>query len=208
MRNNLRSSLFRIQNQKKMSLETFPFIAIDYGSKLAGTTVICFAKNDQLHFLQSEKKKDADAFLIEKIRALNPAKIFLDAPLSLPSVYSGKGGDFFYRQCDRKVNAMSPMFLGGLTARAMKLRAGFSHLPFYEIYPAHLVRVLFPKNNFYKKDLAAFSEILKNELPLNIAQLPANWHQVDAALAWLSGWRFEQQKAILFGDKKEGIICV
>ena len=36
-------------------------LGIDYGSKLAGTTVICFEKNKQLHFLQSEKKKDADA---------------------------------------------------------------------------------------------------------------------------------------------------
>lgn len=191
-----------------MSLETLPFIAVDYGSKLAGTTVICFAKNGQLHFLQSEKKKDADVFLIEKIQALNPEKIFMDAPLSLPGVYSNKGDDYFYRQCDRAVNAMSPMFLGGLTARAMKLRAGFPNLPFYEIYPAHLVRVLFPKNKFYKKDLTAFSEILKNKLPINFILPPVNWHQVDAILAWLSGWRFEQQKAILFGDKKEGIICV
>jgi predicted nuclease with RNAse H fold len=191
-----------------MPLETASFIGIDYGSKLAGTTVICFEKNNQLHFLQSEKKKDADAFLIKNIHELNPEKIFIDAPLSLPGVYSNNGDDFFYRQCDRAVNAMSPMFLGGLTARAMKLRAGFSHLHFYEIYPAHLVRVLFLENKFYKKDLAAFSELLKIELAIVFFQPPDNWHQVDAALAWLSGWRFEKQKAIIFGDKKEGFICV
>ena len=33
---------------------------IDYGSKLAGTTVICFAHNKHLEFIQSEKKQDAD----------------------------------------------------------------------------------------------------------------------------------------------------
>ena len=183
-------------------------IGVDYGSKLAGTTVICFAKNKQLHFLQSEKKKDADAFLKKYIHEINPGEIFMDAPLSLPGVYTKNGEDFFYRKCDRAVSAMSPMFLGGLTARAMKLRAGFPNVPFYEIYPAHLVRILFPENNIYKKDLIGFCEMLKNELPIGFATTPANWHQLDAALGWLSGWRFKNKKAVIYGEKDEGFICV
>ncbi|MEO1259708.1 MAG: hypothetical protein AAFZ15_12965 [Bacteroidota bacterium] len=184
------------------------FIAIDYGSKMAGTTVICFAKENKLQFLQSEKKKDADAFLKKNILTFKPVKIFMDAPLSLPGVYFANGENYFYRKCDQAVGGMSPMFLGGLTARAMQLRAGFAAVDFYEIYPAHLVRILFSKNKNYKKDIPVFCEILKKELPLDFFEMPQNWHQVDAALGWLSGWRFLNNKAAIYGDQKEGVICV
>ena len=119
---------------------------IDYGSKLAGTTVICFDENEKLNFRQSEKKQDADAFLEKLISEKQPDSVFIDAPLSLPNAYFGKGEDYFYRKCDREVGGMSPMFLGGLTARAIKLKSKSEtpECPFYEIYPAQLVRVLFP----------------------------------------------------------------
>ena len=184
------------------------FIAIDYGSKMAGTTVICFAKKNKLHFLQSAKKKDADAFLKKNILALNPEKIFMDAPLSLPGVYFAKGDNYFYRQCDREVGGMSPMFLGGLTARAMQLKAGFPEVLFFEIYPAHLVRVLFLKDKSYKKNMTGFCEMIKKEMPVGFFELPKNWHQVDAALGWLSGWRYLNEKAEMYGDQKEGVIYV
>ena len=183
-------------------------LGIDYGSKLAGTTVICFEKNSQLHFLQSEKKQDADIFLRKNILELKPSKIFMDAQLSLQGVYQKNGDDYFYLKCDREVNAMSPMFLGGLTARAMKIRASFPEIPFYEIYPAHLVRILFSDNPFYKKDLNSFSQILESQLPVGLSAHPCNWHQVDAVLAWFSGWRFKNNTAIIFGEENEGIICV
>lgn len=188
--------------------ESTLFIGVDYGSKLAGTTVVCYNKEGQLHFLQSEKKKDADAFLKNFIQLNRPAEVFMDAPLSLPGVYTQKGDDYFYRQCDRLVGGMSPMFLGGLTARAMKLRAAFSSHPFFEIYPAQLVRVLWPDQETYKKDLAAFCELLRATLPLSWAHQPQNWHQADAALGWYSGWRYHQQTAISYGRKEEGLIIV
>ena len=43
------------------------WIGIDYGSKLAGTTVICYKKEGRLQLLQSEKKSDADAFVSQFI---------------------------------------------------------------------------------------------------------------------------------------------
>lgn len=119
-------------------------VGIDYGSKLAGTTVLCWEQDGQLHYQQSEKKKDADQWLIQLIQELSPPEVFIDAPLSLPAAYHGKGEDFFYRDCDRELRAMSPMFLGGLTARAMKLRHLLSpqQIVFQETYPAELVRNL------------------------------------------------------------------
>ena len=184
------------------------FVAIDYGAKLGGTTVVCFSKNRQLHFLQSEKKEDADAFLKKNITELNPGKIFIDAPLSLPGVYFEKGDNYFYRKCDMEVKGMSPMFLGGLTARAMQLKSSFSSRVFFEIYPAQVVRLLFSTNIYYKKEITLFCESLIKELPVDFFEMPVNWHQVDAALGWLSGWRVEKGKVKKYGNEEEGIIYV
>jgi predicted nuclease with RNAse H fold len=173
------------------------FIAIDFGAKLAGTTAICFEKNSVLHLLQSTKKQDADAWLRNIIAAQKPTAVF-----------RGFGSDYHYRACDRAVGAMSPMFLGGLTARAMQLRAAFAGVPFYEIYPAHFVRLLLPGDAFYKKDLPLFVEKLAAMLPYPFAQQPENWHQVDAVLAWLTGWRHQKGTTIAFGEKAEGVIFV
>lgn len=183
-------------------------LGIDFGAKLAGTTAVCFAKNGQFHLLQSTKKKDADTWLRRLIAEQKPNSIFMDAPLSLPSVYSGSGSDYHYRACDRAVGAMSPMFLGGLTARAMQLRAAFARTPFYEAYPAQLVRMLWPEGHFYKNDLDLFLEKLTGMLPLPFAKQPENWHQVEAALAWLTGWRYVQGEAASFGEAAEGVIWV
>jgi predicted nuclease with RNAse H fold len=184
------------------------FLGIDYGAKLAGTTAVCFAKNGQLQLFQSSKKKDTDVWLRSIITAQQPSAIFIDAPISLPSVYKGIGSDFHYRACDRAVGAMSPMFLGGLTARAMQLRASFPHLPFYEVYPAHHVRLLFASAMGYKTDLELFLEKLAERLPYPFAKRPENWHQVDSALAWLTGWRHGRAEGITFGEAREGMIWI
>jgi len=188
-------------------------IGIDYGSKLAGTTVLCWANKKQLHLAQSQKKQDADQWLQEQVEALKPSRIYLDAPLSLPSAYFGKGTDYFYRACDRELKAMSPMFIGGLTARAMRLagqwrEAGFEVI---EIYPAQLTRLLPDFRPHYQKKSAITEDCLaalKEELALPYAIPPNNWHQIDALLAWLSGHRHQQQQAKIYGDPEEGQIIV
>ena len=184
-------------------------ISIDYGSKLAGTTAICWAENKKIKIAQSEKKKDADLFIQKYISELKPDIVFIDAPLSLPNVYTGKGDDYFYRKCDKELKAMSPMFLGGLTARAMKLRSHFPDVIFHEIYPAQLRRIIFPDATFYKKErLEEFCELMENILPFPFSENPKNWHQMDSALAWISGWRYKKGEAKIYGEKKEGIIIV
>lgn len=162
----------------------------------------------RLQLWQSSKKQDADAWLRQSIAAQNPSAVFLDAPLSLPSVYRGFGEDYHYRACDRALGAMSPMFLGGLTARAMQFRAAFPDTPFYEAYPAQHVRLHFAGTVAYKTDLGLFLEKLAERLPCPFARLPENWHQVDATLAWLTGWRYGRREAESFGDAEEGLIWV
>lgn len=184
------------------------FVGIDFGAKLAGTTAVCFENGGTLRLLQSAKKQDADRWLRQLLAEKKPSAVYLDAPLSLPGAYTGRGSDFHYRHCDRAVGGMSPMFLGGLTARAMQLRAAFPGLAFHEVYPAQLVRLLPQWQAFYKKDLPLFLEKTMERLPLLFEAQPTNWHQADAALAWLSGHRHLSGAAVAYGEDWEGTIRV
>lgn len=194
---------------------------IDYGSKLAGTSVLCSLNlaNNELQFKQSSKKKDADKFLKEALNLLKPTLVFIDAPLSLPKVYQQtknleptKKYDFFYRVGDRELHAMSPLFLGGLTARAMRLQFEMAPLSFYETYPAQQARRMELSNTKYKKKLEFIPEIIAEiikQYPIFVnATTIKNWHEVDALLALIGAYRFFKAEHITFGDELEGLIYI
>ncbi len=184
-------------------------VGIDYGSKVAGTTVICYPENDTLTFLQSKKKEDADQMIIDWVKENSPSMIMLDAPLSLPIVYTdtSSGNSYHYRQCDRELKAMSPMFLGGLTARAMQLRANLSEYTIYETYPKQVLNHRFADlKEFYKVDIEMFSAKLSERLPIQYEVTPDNWHKVDSSLAWYAGYLHNQGTGESVGDVSEGVI--
>ncbi len=191
---------------------------VDYGSKLAGTTVVAYLseKQNKVGFTASEKNKDADLFLLNFFSLRSPGVIFLDAPLSLPTVYcipnTSPSQDYFYRQCDRELGAMSPMFLGGLTARAMKLsdrlrQDGFAVI---ETYPARLANLLDLKRYGYKSVPSSIAEclgIIHSEFALNIpVEAAKSWHHFDALLALCSSIRMQNATAIKSGNESEGFI--
>ena len=204
------------------------FVGIDYGSKTSGNTVICHHDGQFIRFYNADKK-DADRFILDRITgrlsvlncpttgAAQVTTVFLDAPLSLPAVYQAKVGffDYHYRQCDIVLNAMSPLFLGGLTARAMALQHRLKEkagIETYEVYPKAIAQRLFP-GEYHKKlsvaEIEKLSGILTDKLPvLQFKQLPLNQHQFDALLAWMSGYRFMNHQHLLFGDRQEGLIIV
>lgn len=189
----------------------FNFVGIDYGAKLAGTTAICYAENASLIVLQSTKGMDADVFLTDRIETLQAEKVFIDAPLSLPAAYFQKGDDYFYRKADKECKAMSPMFLGGLTARAMRLKNALTKYAFVECYPGMLAREILNLSEVYTKRKAINSEAvdrLQLLLPLELAGELDNWHKFDAVLCWLIGYRFERGEASAYGDLDEGQIFV
>jgi predicted nuclease with RNAse H fold len=189
---------------------------IDYGSKLAGTTAIAAHGAAGLEFRQSKPKQDADRFILDWALEFQPMHIFLDAPLSLPGVYRDMEDcrDYFYRQGDRQAGAMSPMFLGGLTARAMQLAHELAArgIRCHEVYPAQLARILGLDLAVYKKDAAYLPAITQDLAALLPGRPPLpplpSWHQVDALLALLSGFRFLRGEHLVFGDEAEGIIVV
>ncbi|NNE25708.1 MAG: DUF429 domain-containing protein [Saprospiraceae bacterium] len=193
-----------------MKLAEIKWVGIDYGAKLSGNTAVVWQENAGLHCAQSLKGKDSDIWLKELLLRLNPERIFIDAPLSLPSVYSTEGQDYFYRQCDRECKAMSPMFIGGLTARAIKLKDELTKYQWFETYPGYLARQVLGLKEAYQKKKAFDSNIF-NQIDGNIKVLAHefnNWHRFDAYLAWLSGLRFNCDKHLTMGDPKEGLIIV
>ena len=185
---------------------------IDFGSKLAGTTVLAWFDGRQVQILQTAKGEDADALLEQWVAEKQILRLFMDAPMSLPGVYTGEGNDYFYRAGDRELGAMSPLFLGGLTARAMRLAAGWrkAGVEVYEAYPAALWKEIGDKKLAYKKDLADLPGCMALlqalwEIPLLRV---ANWHQFDALLALTTGLRHAAGKSKSYGEPREGSIHV
>lgn len=187
------------------------WIGVDYGSKVAGTTAACFLEGERLTILQTEKKEDADKWLRALVEKLKPSHVLIDAPLSLPGGFFGKNSEYFYRQCDKETRAMSPMFLGGLTARAIKLKDCTNRINFVETYPSYLIkRILGWEECYRKKEKIGKEAIERFEriLPYSFIQPPTNWHQFDAVACWFSGWRLHQGEALFIGEVSEGIITI
>lgn len=197
---------------------------IDYGNKRAGTTVIAYLNEKQvITFAASEKKQDADTIILNWAKIHQPSHIFIDAPLSLPGIYKElkNCNDYFFRAADRAIHAMSPLFLGGLTARAMQLKAKLQEINIItvEVYPGYLAKILNLDNNLYKKQkehLPTLLPILLNALGLAISPSPdppittspLTWHHFDALLALCSGFRYLNNQHLTFGAPAEGIIIV
>lgn len=188
-------------------------IGVDYGSKTSGLTTLAYTNDNQKIIIeQCSRGKDADQWLLNRIQVLSKSVLALDAPLSLPGVYRNIPGcnNYHYRQCDLETKAMSPMFLGGLTARAMSLKAECSkfNVDCYEVYPKAVAQSLAFDPTRYKKDVL-FLEVYTERIcdAMNVeCSTPANWHQFDALLAFYAGWKILNNTAEKRGVKSEGII--
>ncbi len=186
-------------------------LGIDYGSKLAGTTAVCWLERDELIIQQSAKKQNADQMIEDLLNKLKPESVFIDCPLSLPAAYYGEGEDFFYRHCDKELHAMSPMFLGGLTARGIRLKHMCPHSNWYEVYPKALTEH-FGLQQFYqnknKDGIHSFIDELNTCFPFNLGEEIDSWHSVDSLLAWISGSRFHKNMHLIIGKQSEGLIII
>jgi len=195
------------------------WIGIDYGAKTSGNTVICHHDGGYIRFYDADRR-DADTFVVRWVEQLAPYQlqhVFIDAPLSLPGVYHGIEGctNFHYRACDTALQAMSPMFLGGLTARAIELKQTLVHkfiVSVYEVYPKAIAQVVL-KNLYHKKlssvELISLSNFLVNQFPsIAFDTYPQTQHQFDALLAWLSGYRFVHHQHQLVGHAIEGQVII
>lgn len=192
---------------------------IDYGSKLSGNTVIAILKGNKIYFLDVDKGTDADEFIYNAAAHFKPDVVFLDAPLSLPGIYTGKGcnGDYHFRQADKELCAMSPMFLGGLTARAMQLKDKMENeiaTKVYETYPKAIAHTYQLQERGYKSrksNLISCRNHLREKLNPRLfidCQDIKTWHHLDALLALFGAMRFVMGQALPYGNEEEGIIYV
>ncbi len=191
---------------------------IDYGSKLSGNTVIALIQDNHIFFLEAEEKVNADEFISNAVEHFKPKLIFMDAPMSLPGVYKGLEGfsNYHFRKADIETKAMSPMFLGGLAARAMELRDKFEamNIEVKETYPRLMANRFDLKAFGYKSSKSALrecalhlKECIKEPLRFNSADLKT-WHHLDALLALMSALSYQCGDFCTYGDPREGQIYV
>lgn len=177
---------------------------------MAGTTAICYCEHDSIRLVQSAKRQDADAFCESYLNKFYPTFVMIDAPLSLPGVYQNRGDDYFFRQCDRELGAMSPMFLGGLTARAMRLSQVWMKkgIVFYETWPRRVAgRFGFGQSSgLDERSVKAIVQQIEAETACSLAATIPSQHAFDALLAWYAGWCAESKKIQRAGSDEEGWI--
>lgn len=179
---------------------------IDYGARYSGKTVICVLEQEELRFYRPAVKEDADKFVTDFLLDFRPNVIAIDAPLSLPSAYFDEGSDYMYRSSDRILKAMSPMFLGGLTARAIQLMKSLPNFEWIETYPSHHVRetLAIPKKT--KESLGLAIRLVRDLSGRSFGRKPADWHELDASLCWHVAAKYVDGAAKKVGDKSEGLI--
>ncbi|GAB5523586.1 MAG: hypothetical protein Roseis2KO_14580 [Roseivirga sp.] len=189
-------------------------LGVDYGSKMAGTTVVAYIVEGQVSFEASQKGKDADVMIMKLAETLKPDLVAIDAPLSLPGVYTGLSGcdNYFYRECDKLTKAMSPMFLGGLTARAMKLAASLrlQTIEVIEAYPVKTGNNLGLKTFGYRgkqPDLPGLFEQLYSVTGMDLrSHDQLSGHHIDAALALHIAQQYIAGTVSRLGNAQEGLI--
>lgn len=191
---------------------------IDYGSKLTGNTVIAIFKDKQVLFLDVDKGVDADSFIYNAADHFKPGRIFIDAPLSLPGIYRNLPDceNYHFRKADLELQAMSPMFLGGLAARAIELSHKLKEMgcEVYETYPRVIANRLKLKLKGYKGNLMGLKSCrqkvisrFSDNISINADDI-TTWHHLDALICLMTALNMEQGDAETFGDLHEGMIYI
>lgn len=191
---------------------------IDFGSKLTGSTVIAIFQHPRILFMDVDKGVDADGFILNAADHFKPSHVFIDAPLSLPGVYKNIKGcnNYHFRHADLDLKAMSPMFLGGLAARAMQLKNQLEEngAEVFETYPRILAnRFDLPSigykgsNQGLKCCRSQIVERFHEDIEINACDI-TTWHHLDALMALMSAMNFDQGCADSFGREDEGLIFI
>ncbi len=192
---------------------------IDYESKLCGNTVVSILQNNRIYFMHVDEDVDADAFIVNAANHFKPQFIFINAPLSLPGVYLQKEGftNHQFRIADSELSSVSPMIIGGLTARAMELKQNLESIEGVKVYETcskaqaknyELCEIGYKKN---KLALIGCRNHLNSKLSAKMffnCQDVKTWHHLDSFLSLITAMRFTMGLALPYGDEKEGVIYV
>lgn len=173
---------------------------------MAGTTAIASLSDNWITLTSCPKGQDADAWIENHVLTIQPSIIAIDAPLTLPSGLMGLGADFHLRLADRLCGAMSPMFLGGLTARAMAMKATSKGIGIWiETYPSWIAKM---RSNCLRTDHGTIMAWLQGIWPTVALPQPVDQHQVDALLALSAAEQLRRSTSLRYGDPREGVIII
>ncbi len=183
------------------------WVGIDFGAKNRRTTAYCWQENALLHVELCPAKIDVDAWLYQEMIKAGVQAVFIDAPLSLPKIYfdpEDTQSTHHYRRADIELKAMSPLFLGGLTARAIALASKLkkSQIACYETYPK-AVR----NQRFSGKERQEALVDLQKSASVQIENISSlSVHAQDSVFAWFAGYMYMQKQSLIFGRQEEGQI--
>lgn len=143
-----------------------------------------------------------DDEIIELCRHLSPAVVAIDAPLSLPEKGNLRSADVSLIR--RGLRVFPPTFGGmrSLTSRGICLASSLRAMGFkvIEVHPRTSGVILFGK-----ADKAVWSkELRKRGWKLE----KVSEHEIDAAIAALTGWLWLKGKFEEVGEPKEGTIVI
>jgi uncharacterized protein len=180
---------------------------LDFGARSAGTTVLAMEEEGIVRLERIGRGKDADVWLRKRLSECPPQVLAIDAPLSLPGVYCGRGGNYHFRRCDLLMGAMSPMFLGGLSARAMALKATLARHPIHwvETYPRQVALL---RLGISSSGTAQVMAALRALCPDTGWPEPEDQHALDALLALYAARMVWERRGVYFGDPREGLIAL
>jgi uncharacterized protein len=103
------------------------------------------------------------------------------------------------------------MFLGGLTARAMKLAHTLlaNQIQVLETYPKwHALRIGLLDFGYKSgvENIQRCTEVILPEIGIDLHREPESWHELDALLALVTAQRFDKGEHSVVGEHEEGLI--
>lgn len=180
-------------------------IGIDLAGKEENPSGFCILKDDQLIL----KTLYSDEEIIESVKKVNPQVIAIDAPLSLPKgrcclekdCECAAGGHF--RQAERDIRPYGRVL--PLTFRGMKMLTlrgialGRKLRKDFEVIETH------PRTS---QKMLGFQDLKKNLNRIyNLPDDPTE-HELDAALAALTGYLYLKGCVLELGDPEEAVIVI
>jgi predicted nuclease with RNAse H fold len=198
-------------NEKK-EYENMRLLGIDLGGRTTGKTAVSFLDTNQKEVILysreyiAEKCGKSDKEFISFIESFNADVIGIDAPLSLPDF---KSENYLYRNCDKKLKALSPMTLGEITARAIYIKENLSCPNVFEVYPKTLMELHKINHKGYKRDQNLQNFIwkyLNDNYELKFPEIEMNEDNLDCIMAVLILYHFDKKKYMVVNDKPPFVI--
>lgn len=208
----VKEQLHKIKYQKEVvpTVEYKNILGIDYGGKTTGNCALAYIENGRIISVQIPKTKNPDSEIKKFILNHSIDLVFIDAPLSLPIAYTNPklGNNFHYRQADLETKAMSPMFLGGFTARAMALKSNIETAIVKETYPKQFLKTYGLGYTEATAKATLKIALNKTESNFSIKTNISTKHQFDAILALCSALRYVNGLCTTYGNEREGLIYI